>query len=417
MTTTVALLEVSLASGNPNLPSASLSALRSARAHGAKTVVATADPAFYQGKFDELVDAWVSCDTTRAEHVATALHALQPDALIAFSDLFVTQANEAAMLLGVKHPHSAGSPAVSRDKARVRAALDHAGIANARWGTIKASAERPTSPVGYPAIVKPVDGSGSWDVRRVTCDQELQDACAAHAKRTTYGRNVAPRRQLLCEEELIGDLVSAEGFVRGADVEIWGHSSRTLSDPPYYIETGCAFGAATADGGLDDYVHAVVAATGLRFGAFHMEVILTQAGPVLVELNPRLIGGGVHQCIDLASGGDSAGTIVANYLGQDQEIPTPGMSSAIARIVAAEPGKVVSITGLEEARTSPGVVHVVCPKSIGDSLTVTHSNDDRFGYVLAVGDTRGRAQELADAAAALIQVEISNTSHSDQATG
>ncbi len=406
MSATVALLEVSLASGNPSLPSASLSAMRSARAHGAKTVVATADPGFYQGKFDELVDAWVTCDTQCGESVATALRALQPDALIAFSDLFVTQANEAARLLGVRHPHSAGSPAVSRDKGRVRAALDHAGIANARWGIIEASDERPTSPVGYPAVVKPVDGSGSWDVRRVTCDQDLRDACAIHAKRTSYGRNVAPRRQLLCEEELIGDLVSAEGFVRGAEVEIWGHSSRALSDPPFYIETGCAFGAATADRCLDHYARAVIAATGLRFGAFHMEVILTDAGPVLVELNPRLIGGGVHQCIDLATGGDSAGTVVANYLGLDQKIPEPGMSGAIARIVAAESGSVGSISGLLEARSSPGVVDVVCTRSVGDTLAVTHSNDDRFGYVLAVGDTRAAAQDVADAAAALIRVGV-----------
>src|SRR5919198_601006 len=104
-----ALVEVSLASSNPHLPSSSISALAAARELGATTLVASVDPSVYEGQLDHLVDVWVPCDTLNPDSIVAAMRPHRPDALVAFSDLFIPEANAAAARLDLRHPSALGS--------------------------------------------------------------------------------------------------------------------------------------------------------------------------------------------------------------------------------------------------------------------------------------------------------------------
>lgn len=399
----MALIEVNLASSDPTIPSCSTEMLQHLEKLGHEAIVVSADPRGYGGVIDDVVSSWVTADTTSAEAVTDGLKHYRPDAVVSMSDLFVPIANEVARRLPVVHPHNSDSPAVTRDKAAVRQRLDHAGIRNAAWTIVTGDV---LSKFPLPAVIKPVDGCASWDVRHISTPDELTFAVELHSQRSTYGRGIAPRHTLMLEEVLDGPLVSLEGFANGTDTEIWGQCDRSLVGFPYFVETGSSFSADPLHPDLESYGRDVINALGYIFGPFHMEIILTSQGPTLVEFNPRLIGGGTYRTIELATGVSGPEEIARRYLGLRPRPVVPTRAAALKDVVTYRSGTVRAITGLEAAAAAPGVVDVVCGRRPGEGIRLTHSNSDGYAYVLATASDRYEARARATFAASMIQVRF-----------
>jgi hypothetical protein len=81
------------------------------------------------------------------------------------------------------------------------------------------------------------------------------------------------------------------------------------------------------------------------------------------------------------------------------------------RFLTAEPGPlptgvVRSVNGLERALAAPGVVGGDSYLTVGETIRRPRVDGDRRGYVIAVGDTGEEAVARADAAAALVEVQV-----------
>jgi biotin carboxylase len=390
------MVEVSLTASDPQLPSVSMDVLHGAKKLGAETVVYAADPAAYAAMPHGVVDRWVRCDTRDADAVAAAARTVMPDCLVGVSDLFVDTANRAALKLGL--PANADSPAFARDKAAVRAALDDAGVRNLTWAVIDCAGRADTQVPGHvrlPAIAKPVDGSASWDITSITSMDQLQAALEHHRARRTYGRGVAPAGRLLIEEEVPGELYSAEGFRHDGRTDVWGYTGRVLSDPPTYIELAMSFGADEPVPGLGDYVEQVLDATRFAYGAFHIEVMSSPTGPVLIEINARPMGHGCHQCVNALADRPLGDEIARRYLGLDRAIRIADGAATIGHHVAERGGTITSIGGVADARHCVGVVAVNLSKKVGDTVTLTGSNSDCIAHAIAVGADRSDATKRA----------------------
>jgi biotin carboxylase len=386
------MVEVSLTSSDPRLPSVSMDVLRGAKKLGAQTVVYTADPGAYAEMPSGVVDQWVVCDTRCAEAVALAARPVAPDCLVGVSDLFVDIANQAALALGL--PANTDSPAFARDKSAVRRALDDAGVPNVTWSVLDcAHSAGPAVAAGVrlPAITKPVDGSASWDIARVADERELRAALEQHRDRASYGRGVVPAGRLLVEEEVEGELYSVEGFRHTGRTDVWGYTGRTLSEPPTYIELSMSFGPDEPVPGLGAYVERVLDATRFDYGAFHIEVMSTPAGPVLIEINPRPLGHGCHQCVNALGDRPLGDEIARRYLGLDRVIAIASGAATIGHHVAQHAGTIVGIEGVEAARGCPGVVAVNLSKRVGDVVRLTGSNSDCIAHAIATGADREEA--------------------------
>lgn len=199
-------------------------------------------------------------------------------------------------------------------------------------------------------------------------------------------------------------LVSAEGMAVDGRLEIWGHTDRTLSPPPHYIETSVAFSAEPLHPDLDDYAAAVCKALGYRNGPFHFEAVPTDTGPVLVEINTRLVGAGIHRAIDLATGVSCAEQVLRGYLGLPLLPPRAHGAACLAHLTIPSDGRIDAVEGIDAARTSPGVHDVVCSVTTGDTVTITGSNTDRLCYVLATGESRHETRRAARNAAGKIGI-------------
>lgn len=90
---------------------------------------------------------------------------------------------------------------------------------------------------------------------------------------------------------------------------------------------------------------------------------------------------------------------------------TPKFSQPLAvRFMTASPGplpvgKIRSIGALDAVRSSPGVVKADVYMKVGETINPVQVDADRRGFVIATADDSSTALDLADRAAAMLEVE------------
>ncbi len=247
---------------------------------------------------------WVTREvaTTDAAAVTAALaerHAKDPiDFAVTHNEMAVEAVALSCRTLGLRGT-SPDAVLTARRKDRLRAALRDAGLAVPAFALARDAGEAlaAADAIGYPVVIKPPSGAdskltfvarGRADVR-AACEQALGDL-----------RTVPPvwrpqfSRGLLVEGHLAGPLVSAEIGMRDGRGHVFCISGRTRARDDEVIEIGPHIPAELPPDqsrACGAYAEAVCRAIGLDLGVFHLEMIVTPGGPVLVEANPRIMGG------------------------------------------------------------------------------------------------------------------------------
>ncbi|MFJ9351151.1 ATP-grasp domain-containing protein [Streptomyces sp. NPDC101237] len=295
-----------------------------------------------------------------------------------------------------------------RDKVRLREVTGAGGVRNPRWREVHGPADILDFAGDGPVVVKPANRQASVGVQLL---DSVDAATAAEAWQRTSSaaeHEQVPDRQLtwrfLAEERLHGPEYSVEALVRQGEIIFENVTAKTVVPGPYPVELGhllpapldrdarTAFGAA---------MRALVAATGFATGILHAEWILTGAGPTLVECAGRCPGDHLIDLIDLAYGTRIRVTLIDLLAGRQVTLPrSPRQTSAI-RFLAAEPGTVTEVSGLDRARELPGVRAAEVDVEAGRQVRPWASSWDRAGHVIATApdaDTAHRRVLDADAA-------------------
>jgi hypothetical protein len=247
---------------------------------------------------------------------ARELTALGVTHVVAGQEPGVPLADTLSELLGLPTNGTASSLA-RRDKYLMIEAVRAAGLRCAgqrRSGDVEeivAAAAR----LGYPAVVKPLAGSGSQGV--AICADEEQVRQATHellGTTTMYGQT---NTEVLVQSYLDGpeyvvDTVSRDG--ERYTNAVWRHVKvRHGTRNIYHLDVL----ADPGDPGVAElvaYTDAVLDALGVRHGAAHAEVIMTAAGPALVEVGARLNGVAAPEFDRGCTGADQAGVAALAYL-------------------------------------------------------------------------------------------------------
>lgn len=186
----------------------------------------------------------------------------------------------------------------SRNKEKTRNLLDLNGIRNARYAHIHSrdELEQVVATIGYPLVIKPGASRNSFGTAIVKSADQLILAWEAIQKEV----ETAPlkmqeqyRRGFIIEEYLSGKMVSVEVLHDGEKATVLMVSGRQRSISNELIEYRIDMPANITTVELSackDYTLSVIEALQLAHGIFHIELILTKAGPILVEVNPRLMG-------------------------------------------------------------------------------------------------------------------------------
>jgi S-sulfo-L-cysteine synthase (3-phospho-L-serine-dependent) len=379
-----------------------------ARRVGLRPVLFARDPGRYPYVQADGIDTRV-VDTAQPDAIRAAC-ALLPGRIAGVassSEYFIATAGEIARWLGLPHPDPAAVRAC-RDKQAQRARLLEAGVPGPAFAAARTpeDAAAAAARIGYPVVVKPVAGSGSIGTRLCTHEGEVRAAASYVLDTDPAALALPPQSAVMVEEYLDG----CEYSVETLGTQVIGITRKHLGPAPFFVETGHDFPAplAAADqAAIGTTAIGALRALGLGWGAAHVELRHTAAGPRIVEVNPRLAGGMIPRMVEEAAGIDMISHVVAWAVGRAELArPTRARAASIRFLVAPAAGHVAGIRGLRQARALPGVVEVGLTGQPGQEVALTHSFRDRLGYVIAAADDGNVAARRADDALLTLEARI-----------
>jgi argininosuccinate lyase len=128
---------------------------------------------------------------------------------------------------------------------------------------------------------------------------------------------------------------------------------------------------------------------------------------VVIEVNARLAGGRIPTLVRLATGIDLVGATVDAVIGDAKRLPEPGPGHASIRfLVPPQAGRVRRTGGVADAAAVPSVVDVAIAARPGQHVGGTGSFLDRIGHVIATGPSADAARTAAEAALALLVIDV-----------
>jgi hypothetical protein len=283
-----------------------------------------------------------------------------------------------------------------RDKQKVRQSLHEHGMSPPPGDTL-------------PAVLKDSSGTSSRNVWLVRTQAELDAARAEAARGDLKG-------QLFAEPLFEGPVYSAETITWAGRTRLLGVLSRQMTG---VREDAAAFPVVfPPEDSVAEWVARVLDVVEFEQGFAHVEFVLTQDGPHLVEINPRIGGALVGEALCRNLGTNVYEAMIDMALGKEPALlghagPT-GPGVAFVLVYPARQGVLTAVDGLDRLAAHPGNPEWYPTKAVGDR--VDHLADQRgcVGIVLAEGATAELAMHRALAAASVVSP---TAEEDDQETG
>lgn len=246
----------------------------------------------------------------------------------------------------------------------------------------------------WPLIVKPVDSSGSRGVNKVETPEELYEAVECAMRLSQSG-------VCLVEEFVTGIEYLVDGFAMNSEVINTDFGIKEYFDiPGKYISKMCMFSSPNLAESTSEHLVLeenikLVKGLGLAFGITHAEYMYEplERKVYLIEIAAR--GGGVFLSSDLTPrvSGVNVNQLLVKYLlnGDIVDVKALKLNDRVAawRCFELQPGKIVDISGVEEANSVEGVfaVHVE-DLHVGDIVQPLSDDTGKKGPILVWGDSR-----------------------------
>jgi hypothetical protein len=389
------------------LPSASYRAtafVEAARRLGVALTVASELPSTFE---QAQPDGLLTLDFSQPEHAADQARDFAQSHPIAgvtgVDDDTAVVAAAVAARLGLKgHPLAAARAA--RDKHDQRVRLAAAGVAVPRFARhrIDEDAALLATRVSYPCVLKPLRLSASRGVIRADSPAQFV-AAFERVRRLLEDPEVAscgePARHLLVEDFVSGPEVALEGLVMDGRLHVLTLFDKPDPlDGPFFEETIYVTPsrlAGPAQQAIAACAQAAATALGLRDGPIHAELRYNAAGPWLIELAARPIGGRCSGALRFpAKEGENGipASLEELIIRQAVGWPLPSLererrASGVMMVPVPGAGVLREVQGVAAARAVPLVDDVVITAHPGQVLVPWPEGSRYPGFIFARGDT------------------------------
>ena len=344
----------------------------------------------------------VNTEGLSPEELIQRVHAHRPDGITCYFD---TDLHRQAWLAAALALPSTSVRAVTRlnDKLLQREALEAAGIPVPRFSQVpeqvgEEEIERLAATVGFPALLKPRNGTACRGIYLVEDEDDLVRALkdVEHPSAMVFEERM---EDLPPTDAPYADRISVETIVSQGVHSHLGITGLFPMTPPFRSQGGF-FPADIPKGEIPevfDLVTSAIKALGSDFGCFRTEIKLTPQGRKIIEINGRPTGLS-PATIELASGVQLMKLGMRLALGEHVVVDGPVPCERIAYRFYCEPPltaiKVTGITGLNKLGERPGVLHIDVHKMVGDAVDWRNGSLDK---VFQVTGTVGDYGELAEA--------------------
>jgi argininosuccinate lyase len=381
---------------------------RTAVQMGFRPILLTSNPSLYNYVQEDKLDI-LQVDTQDEQVLLKVCQQLTTEqrlvGITSSSEYYVATAASIAQQLGLPSPNPSAIQAC-RNKQTQRLRLKQAGVnvPAFHWAAFVEDAVTATKSLGFPVVVKPVNGSGSYGVKLCSQVDEVVTHATDLLEQRQNERGLPLVNSILIEKLAIGPEYSVETF----NQSIIGITEKHLGTLPYFVEVGHDFPAVLKEAEKESIYQTVLKSLDvldLGWGAAHVELRLTTHGPVIIEVNPRLAGGYIPELVRLSYGIDLISETIRQVVGiQPQLKKTIDRYTSIRFILPSVDGILAEVNGLEIAQQIPGVIEARLYSKIGDYVYRPGNFRDRIGHVIASNDTPLASREVVDLAHSTIQL-------------
>lgn len=261
--------------------------------------------------------------------------------------------------------------------------------------------------LSYPCIVKPTDNAGSRGVMIIEDECELEKAF-------DYSSNEGRSGSVIIEEYMTGNEVSVEIIVYKGNVHILSITDKLTTGAPHFVELGHnqpSLLPTSDQEKIKDLASRAVKSIGLTDGPAHVEIMLTNDGPKMIELGARMGGDCITtHLVPLSTGIDMIKATIEICLGNEPNLIKKFQKGSAIRFFTPPKGIVKEINGLPEALNSDGIIDIEIPITPGSVISDIKSSLDRSGYVIAQGENAMDAINKCNVATGLIEIVTENES-------
>lgn len=325
-------------------------------------------------------------------------------AILSVDDSASLLAAHASAALGL--PHNAPDAALAaRDKYVMRRMLAAAGVPIPTFRHFAGSDDpaRVAEQVEYPCVVKPLRLSGSRGVIRANTPQELVAAFTRTRTMLLADGYALEDVALLVERFIPGFEVALEGLLTQGKLQVLALFDKPDPlDGPFFEETIYVTPSRLPEAtqaAIAECTARAAAALGLREGPVHAELRVNEAGPWMVELAGRSIGGlcstilqfGTRMCLEEIILRQAIGLEIPSLEREQQAvgvmmIPIPGA------------GMLRAVHGVEEAKAVSGIEGVEITARLYNQIVPLPEGESYLGFIFARGETPAQVeQSLRDA--------------------
>ncbi|MER9936403.1 lyase family protein [Mesorhizobium sp. M0088] len=379
-----------------------------ARLLGFEPYLVTRDPARYPSLKDSVAQVIEAETRSPDELIGVAAKLGRLAGIYSSSDYFVEAASRVATAMGLPAANSEAI-ATCRNKWKQAAELRRQSIRvpETRLATSASDVENILAQATLPVVVKPVSGSGSSGVR-------LCDSAAAAIKAFESARGALldqvdlPSPDILIQQYVEGKEYSAEIIAYDGTLHCLGILAKHKGPAPCFVEVGHDFPAPLPEPSLKElasFAAGAVSALGLNFGPAHVEFVITESGPVIIEVNPRLAGGMIPVMLSHALGTSILDMVIRLYAGEGFTPPRASARAGAIRFrLAHTSGKLKRLSF--SRNPDPTVPEAGLLKSEGGDVQIKGDFRDRVAYAVAVADELDAAAAAADRMIDSIVIDI-----------
>lgn len=315
-----------------------------------------------------------------------------------------------------------GLPGIGREvahlmtnKIAMRHALAEHGVPQPAFAAVRTLREARVAAgrIGFPAVLKAADSAGQRGLFLLGSMDDLE--LHLHSS-LAYSLD----EEAILESYHPGREVNALVVVRGGEATVVTLSDRVR---PAGVGFGVAIAHVYPSTLFGDALEAVgetavrtIRAVGMRDGIAYPQVLWGDDGVArLIEVAARIPGGQMALVARYGVGVDLVQVALLQALGEpvpDALIAHRGEQPHAISFLTAEPGplptgRLERVSGLDRVLAFPGVAEAELYFQPGETIRPVQVDGDRRGFIVALGETNLEAVDRAEAAASLLDVEVS----------
>ncbi|AMX83170.1 hypothetical protein GS3922_05440 [Geobacillus subterraneus] len=346
-----------------------------------------------------------SIDDLNVLDVIRILHQKQPfDCVVSMQEKGLLTAAYIQDMLQIK-----GNPIdpvlLTKDKVRMREHLVKHGLKSVPFKAITKVEDvvEFINRVGFPIILKPVYGTGSRQIHKITDLDQIQEALSSIQKE--YDSNV-----VLAEKFMDGVEVSVESFTWDGKHTIIAVTDKMTTGSPYFVETGHCIPSSLPEKTILEIKYLTIEflkSINHWMGPSHTEIIITDDGPYIIESHTRAGGDFIYDLVEMVYGVDMFTLLFEGLAGKIPKVKLKEDRGAAAiQYFNFAPGKITKIEGIEEVRKSPGIKKCQIDLEVGAEIKPFTNSSERYGYIIAEGRTKKEVLENIEAALGKLSIEV-----------